>query len=115
MSGDCLFCRIASGDQPASVVFEDEDVVAFEDINPQAPTHLLIIPRDHIESINDLREDQLEIAGRLLTVCKELAESRGCADDGYRVVINCGSDGGQAVAHLHAHLLGGRGLSWPPG
>jgi len=115
MSGDCLFCRIASGDQPASVVFENDDVVAFKDINPQAPTHLLIIPRDHIESINDLSADDTELAGRLLSACKQIAESMGFAANGYRIVINCGSDGGQVVLHLHAHLLAGRGLSWPPG
>jgi len=115
MSGDCLFCRIASGDQPASIVYENDDVVAFEDISPQAPTHLLIIPRDHLESINDLSEDHTDLAGRIITACKEIAESMGFAADGYRVVINCGSDGGQVVPHLHAHLLAGRGLSWPPG
>ena len=115
MSGDCLFCRIASGDQPATLVFEDDDVVAFEDINPQAPTHVLVIPREHLESINDLSAEYTELAGRIVTVCREIAESRGLASNGYRVVINCGSDGGQMVPHLHAHLLAGRQMTWPPG
>ena len=115
MSGDCLFCRIASGDQPASVVYENDAVVAFEDISPQAPTHLLIIPRDHLESINDLNEEHTELAGRIMRAAKEIAGERGFAAAGYRVVINCGADGGQVVPHLHAHLLAGRGLGWPPG
>jgi len=115
MSGDCLFCRIASGDQPASIVYENDDVVAFEDISPQAPTHLLVIPRDHLESTNELSRDDAELAGRIIIACKEIAESMGFAADGYRVVINCGSDGGQVVQHLHAHVLAGRSLGWPPG
>jgi histidine triad (HIT) family protein len=96
-------------------VYENDDVVAFEDINPQAPTHLLVIPRDHIESVNDLGDEHAEIAGKIMNACREIAESNGFAEAGYRVVINCGADGGQVVPHLHAHLLAGRGLSWPPG
>lgn len=115
MPEDCLFCRIAAGAQPAKIVHEDDTVVAFEDINPQAPTHLLIIPREHVESINDLTEEHTAIVGRVVTAAREIAEAHGFAPDGYRLVINCGASAGQVVMHLHAHLLAGRDMGWPPG
>ncbi len=112
---DCLFCSIASGDIPATVVHEDELVVAFRDINPQAPTHILVIPREHIASAADVTPAQDPVWARLLHVSQELAEQEGIATSGYRLVTNVGGDGGQTVDHLHLHLLGGRSLSWPPG
>ena len=111
----CLFCRIAAGEIPADIVYSDEEVVAFRDIAPQAPTHILIIPRKHIASVNDLTEDDTEVMGHLFQVARQLAESEGIADDGYRMVLNAGADGGQTVFHIHLHLLGGRPMAWPPG
>ena len=108
---DCLFCKIASGEIPSDTVYEDEELVAFRDINPQAPKHILIIPKSHVESIVKVTEEHQRLTGRLLTLAKELAEKENIANSGYRLVINCGLDGGQAVAHLHLHLLGGRRLS----
>lgn len=115
MSRDCLFCSIASGEGDAEVVYEDERVVAFEDINPQAPVHFLIVPRDHVASVNDLTEEDEELVGRLHTVARRLAEEKGFAGDGYRLVVNCGDDAQQSVDHLHLHCLAGRSLDWPPG
>ncbi|HEX7879205.1 MAG TPA: histidine triad nucleotide-binding protein [Candidatus Eisenbacteria bacterium] len=112
---ECLFCRIAAGTIPARTVFEDDDVVAFEDIQPQAPVHLLLIPRRHVANLNDLGSDDHHLVGRLLEVAKRLAGERGLAETGYRVVTNTGADAGQTVLHLHLHLLGGRPLGWPPG
>lgn len=110
---DCLFCKMVSGDIKPSVVFDDENVLAFRDINPQAPVHILVIPKRHIATLNDL-DDQL-LAGKLLSTAVSLAHQEGLADDGYRTVFNCNQHGGQAVYHLHLHLLGGRQMSWPPG
>jgi len=111
MSEDCIFCKIAAGVAPANIVHEEKEFVAFRDILPQAPIHILVIPRTHITSSADLTEGQEELAGRLMTIAKSLAEKEGIADRGYRLVVNCGSEGGQQVPHLHLHLIGGRKLS----
>ena len=112
----CLFCRIVAGEIPADKVHEDEHVLAFRDINPQAPTHILVIPKTHIESAADLGHgsEDAALSGRLLATTAELARREGL-ERGWRVVTNVGSDGGQSVQHLHLHLLGGRRLTWPPG
>lgn len=115
MSDDCLFCKILEGDIPADIVYESEKAVAFRDINPQAPTHVLIIPRKHIATINDIAESDHELVGSLYAAAAEIAAGEGHADDGYRVVMNCNERAGQSVFHIHLHLLGGRDLSWPPG
>lgn len=112
---DCLFCRIVAGTVPAAKVHDDDMVVAFRDIAPRAPTHILVIPRDHIPSAGDLTEDDGPMLGRLFATVAELARSEGIADAGYRLVSNVGRWGGQTVDHLHIHLLGGRSFTWPPG
>ena len=112
---DCLFCKFVCGDLDADVVFETDKVLAFRDINPQAPTHILIVPRKHIATINDLNECDAEEIGNLYLVAKELAKEEGFDEDGYRVVMNCNSAAGQTVFHVHLHLLGGRLFNWPPG
>ena len=111
MAERCIFCRIVAGEVPGDIVYQDEDFLAFRDISPQAPTHLLIIPKTHIISLARLAEEQQELAGRLVILAKKLAEKEGIAKSGYRLVINCGFDGGQLVPHLHLHLIGGRRLS----
>ncbi len=115
MEEDCLFCDIARGEGDAEVMSETEDVVAFRDINPQAPTHILIIPRKHIPTVNDLRDEDADLIGKLYTEARDLADQEGIAEDGYRLVMNCNREAGQSVFHIHLHLLGGRSLSWPPG
>ncbi len=110
MAERCIFCRIVAGEVPGDIVYQDEDFLAFRDISPQAPTHLLIIPKTHIISLAQLAEDQQDLAGRLVIIAKKLAEKEGIAERGYRLVINCGSEGGQLVPHLHLHLIGGRKL-----
>ncbi|MFN2451426.1 MAG: histidine triad nucleotide-binding protein [Candidatus Dormibacteria bacterium] len=110
----CPFCGIAAGAIPAEIVASDDHVLAFRDLNPQAPLHLLVIPRQHITSLAALREDQLDLAGRLIAMVNHLAEHQGLVS-GWRMVTNVGPDGGQTVEHLHFHLLGGRRLGWPPG
>jgi len=112
---DCLFCKIVAGDIPADKVFENENVYAFRDIDPKAPTHILIIPKEHIATTNDLAEAHKTLMGEIMLVAKEIAEQEGVAELGYRTVFNCNSDGGQAVYHIHLHLLGGRQMNWPPG
>lgn len=112
---DCIFCKIVQGDIPAGKVYEDEQVLAFKDINPAAPTHILIIPKEHIASMNEVNTTTLQLMGHILVVAAKLAEQLGLASSGYRLVNNCGQDGGQTVHHLHFHLLGGRSLQWPPG
>ena len=112
---NCLFCKIIAGDIPADVVFESDDVVAFRDINPQAPTHVVIIPKRHISTINDLAESDTDVLGRLYLAAKEIAAKEGISEPGYRTVMNCNAAAGQTVFHIHLHLLGGRDLSWPPG
>jgi histidine triad (HIT) family protein len=114
MSADCLFCKIAAKQIPAKIVYEDSDVFAFEDIGPQAPTHLLICPRKHIASLEDTSAADEAMLGKLQTVAVKLARERALKD-GYRTVINTGEHAGQSVLHLHVHLLGGRSMRWPPG
>ena len=115
MPSDCLFCAIADGDIPADIVHNDELVVAFRDINPKAPTHILLISREHVASAAELTEDHAALLARLFVVAGALARSEGIAESGYRIVTNVGGDAGQSVHHLHLHLLGGRSMSWPPG
>ncbi len=112
---DCLFCRIVDGDIPAEIVYESDTALAFRDINPQAPTHVLVIPRRHISTIDDLQVEDQELVGSLFTAAKEIARQEGLAEDGYRAVMNCGEGAGQSVFHIHLHLLGGRLMNWPPG
>jgi histidine triad (HIT) family protein len=115
MSDDCLFCKILAGEIPADIVFESDSAIGFRDINPQAPTHVLIIPRRHISTINDLAEGDRELVGELYLAAKQVASDEGLSEPGYRVVMNCNEGAGQSVFHIHLHLLGGRGLGWPPG
>ena len=112
---DCLFCRIVRGEIPASLVYSDPEVVAFRDIHPQAPTHILIIPRAHIPSVNELASGDAELMGKLFLVARELAGEEGVSGDGFRMVVNAGPAAGQTVFHIHLHLLGGRDMGWPPG
>jgi histidine triad (HIT) family protein len=112
---DCLFCRIASGQIPASIVREDDELVAFNDINPQAPLHALIIPRRHIPTLNDLGTSDEGLIGHMLRFAAAIAAEKGYAARGYRTVFNCNREAGQSVFHIHLHLLAGRGLGWPPG
>ena len=115
LNNDCLFCKILSGDIPADIIHESETTIAFRDINPKAPTHVLIIPRKHIATINDISEDEHEIVGSLYSSARTIASAEGIAEEGYRVVMNCNEAAGQTVFHIHLHLLGGRDLGWPPG
>ena len=115
MNGDCIFCRIAEGTIPAKKVHEDDDVVAFRDIDPRAPVHVLVIPKRHIPSVNALTTADAELVGRLFVTARGIAETEGVAGSGYRLVMNAGQDGGQSVDHIHLHVLGGRPLAWPPG
>ncbi|MFW3613741.1 histidine triad nucleotide-binding protein [Billgrantia antri] len=112
---DCMFCKIVKREIPADIVYEDEQVLAFNDINPQAPTHILIIPKQHIATLNDVEASDQALVGRLPYVAARLAEERGFAADGYRVVMNCNDQGGQTVYHIHMHLMGGRRFTWPAG
>jgi histidine triad (HIT) family protein len=113
MAADCLFCRIARGEIPATIVAETDDCVAFRDIDPKAPTHVVVIPREHVVSLADT--DDAALVGRLALLAAEIARREGLAESGFRTVINTGPDAGQTVFHLHLHLLGGRALHWPPG
>lgn len=112
---DCLFCRIVAGDLDADIVYQDESVLAFRDISPQAPTHVLIVPKKHIATINDIETDDATTVGALFLAAQKIAADEGLADAGYRVAMNCNEGAGQSVFHIHLHLLGGRGFSWPPG
>lgn len=112
---ECVFCKIAQGEMPATIVHEDEHVVAFRDLHPKAPTHILLIPRKHVASLNDLGEEHDAVVGHLVRVAAKLAGDEEIAGRGYRLVANCGRDAGQSVDHVHFHLLGGRALGWPPG
>lgn len=112
---DCIFCKIANHEVNSRIVFENERVVAFHDLFPAAPTHLLIIPKRHYETLNDVPASDSALLGELMTTAVQLAREQGLADDGYRVVMNCNQNGGQSVYHIHLHLLAGRRLSWPPG
>jgi histidine triad (HIT) family protein len=110
----CIFCRIAAGEIDSEVVERTDDMVAFRDIDPKAPTHILVIPREHVASLNDMKDDPA-LPGRMLLLARELAQREGIARSGYRIVLNTGGHGGQSVEHVHLHLLGGRSLGWPPG
>lgn len=112
---DCLFCKMVNRDIEPDVVYEDEHVLAFNDINPQAPTHVLIVPKKHIATLNDIQEGDLAVIGRLPFVAAKVAREVGFADDGYRVVMNCNEGAGQTVYHIHMHLMGGRRFTWPAG
>ena len=112
---DCLFCKVVEREIPATLVYEDEQLVAFEDINPQAPTHVLVVPKRHISTLNDLVENDRGLVGAMVERAASIARERGHAEAGYRTVFNCNDAGGQTVFHIHLHLLGGRAMSWPPG
>ena len=111
----CLFCRILSGEIPSTKVFEDQFAYAFKDIDPQAPSHVLVIPKEHIDSLNDISQGDEALLGHMLRLAPKIANQLGMAESGFRTVINTGTDGGQTVDHLHIHVLGGRSLNWPPG
>jgi len=113
--GNCIFCKIIKGEIPSDKVYEDEKVLAFRDINPEAPVHIIIIPKKHIISLNEVGEEDLELLSHILIVAGKIASEHKISKTGYRLVNNCGIDGGQTVPHLHFHLLGGRTLNWPPG
>ncbi len=112
---DCIFCKIAAGTIPSTKVFEDDRCIAFRDINPAAPTHVLVVPRKHLATMNDLTESDELLAGHLLRVGAQVAKQTGVDESGYRLVFNTNADGGQTVFHIHLHVLGGRGMHWPPG
>lgn len=112
---DCIFCKIVSGDIPAEIVYQNDHVVAFRDLDPQAPTHILVIPRTHIATLDDLEGKDAETVGQMVLAAAEIARQEGFSKDGYRTVLNCNNDGGQTVFHIHLHLLGGRRMNWPPG
>jgi len=112
MAMDCIFCKIVAGEIPGEILYQDEEVVVFRDINPAAPTHLLIVTKKHIPSLLHLTEAEMPLVGRMTLVANQLAREHGVAESGYRLVINCGEQGGQLVPHLHMHLLGGRTLKW---
>lgn len=112
---DCLFCKIVNKEIPANIAFEDDDVLAFHDISPQAPKHVLVIPKKHIATLNDIENGDVELVGKVVQRAKFIAADLGVDESGYRLVLNCNKDAGQAVFHIHCHLLGGRPLQWPPG
>ena len=112
---NCLFCNIVAGEIPADIVYEDDSIIAFRDINPQAPVHILIIPKLHISTLNDLSSEHAELIGELILSAKDIAKKEGISDAGYRTGFNCNKAAGQTVYHIHLHLLGGRDISWPPG
>jgi histidine triad (HIT) family protein len=112
---DCLFCKIRDGEISADIVFENDDVLAFNDVNPQAPLHIVIIPRKHISTVNEVAESDEVIMGKLFSAAKTIAAQQGVSDDGYRMVVNCNEKAGQTVFHIHMHLLAGRTMTWPPG
>jgi len=112
---DCLFCKMITGEITPDTVYEDDDVLAFRDMNPQAPTHVLVIPKQHIATLNDMDGDNAHLIGKMLLAAAAIASREGFAEQGYRTVMNCNADGGQTVFHIHLHLLGGRCMHWPPG
>lgn len=112
---DCIFCKMVAGVIQPDLVLETDDILAFRDANPQAPTHILIIPKRHISTINDITDADMEVMGRLFLAARDIAAKEGLAEPGYRTVMNCNADGGQAVYHIHLHMLGGRAMGWPPG
>ena len=115
MTNNCIFCAIAAHEVPATIVHEDDAVLAVRDLNPQAPVHVLVMPREHLVSAADVNHEHAELWYRMLRVAKHVAASEGVAESGYRLVVNTGKEGGQTVAHLHMHVLGGRSMAWPPG
>ena len=108
---DCIFCKIVAGEIPTEILYKDEEIIAFRDIKPLAPVHLIIIPRKHVPSLNEMKEGDAALVGRMVAVASKLAQDEGIAEKGYRLAINCGKEGGQLVPHIHMHLLGGRQLS----
>ena len=112
---DCIFCKMAQGEIQPDVVYEDDEVLAFRDMNPQAPTHFLVIPRRHIATTNDLEAGDTELVGKLYLAARQVATAEGIAERGYRMVMNCNPEAGQSVYHIHLHVLGGRPMNWPPG
>ncbi len=112
---DCLFCKMVSGEILPDVVFEDDDVLAFRDVNPQAPLHVLIIPKIHISTVNDLTPEHAGLVGKMHLAARQIAADEGVAEPGYRMVMNCNPEAGQSVYHIHLHVLGGRPMNWPPG
>ncbi len=111
----CIFCRIIKGEIPSRTVYEDDDILAFEDINPQAPTHILIIPKQHFASLLEIPDEKENLLGKILIKGRDIAQKRGLDDSGFRIVLNTGKDSGQDVFHIHFHVLGGRRMTWPPG
>ena len=112
---DCLFCKICDGEIPCDKLYENDDVLAFRDVNPQADVHALIVPKKHIATVNDLQAADKDVVGEMLLAAKQIAAAEGIAKDGYRLVMNCNAGAGQTVFHIHLHLLGGRAMTWPPG
>lgn len=112
---DCIFCKIANGEIDSEIVYEDDDIAVFKDTQPQAPIHYLAVPKEHISSANEIDEENSHLVARIFEVIGKIAKDEGFADDGYRIVNNCGEDGGQTVDHIHYHILAGRSLQWPPG
>lgn len=112
---ECVFCLIVAGRIPGDIVYEDDELLAFKDINPEAPVHILIVPKRHIPSVMDLKDSDMALISKIYNVARKLASDFDIAKSGFRIVTNCGKDGGQSVGHLHFHLLGGRELQWPPG
>lgn len=112
---DCLFCKMVTGAIQPDKVYEDSEVLAFKDVNPQAPLHVLVIPKKHIATLNELDADHADLIGKLFLAARKVAQEAGVADSGYRTVINCNEGAGQSVFHIHLHLLGGRAMQWPPG
>ena len=115
MMADCLFCKMIAGEIKPDIVFEDDEVLAFRDVNPQAPMHVLVIPKTHISTVNDLTPEHTGLVGRLYLAAQKIAADEGVAEPGYRLVMNCNSEAGQSVYHIHLHVLGGRPMAWPPG
>jgi len=112
---DCIFCKIASGEMGTEFVYESDDIVAFRDLNPQAPTHILLIPKKHIQKISEIKKEDEALIGKMIAAANSIAEEEKISETGYRLVFNCGKDSGQEVLHIHLHLLGGRKMMWPPG
>ena len=112
---DCLFCKMVEGEIEPDVVYQDDEVLAFRDLSPQAPTHVLVIPKQHIATVNDFTPEQAELIGKLYLAAQRIAAEENLAERGYRIVLNCNAEAGQSVFHVHLHLLGGRPMGWPPG
>ena len=111
----CIFCKIVAGEIPSEILYQDDDVLCFRDVAPQAPTHMLVIPKKHIGSIAELDNSDMNLAGKILVTATQMAKEQGISESGYRVAMNCGDEGGQTVGHIHMHVMGGRQLGWPPG